>query len=148
MSVIDPEEIRTAVLATLDELATFWVVEGPESLTEQRLLQLAREAAKAPQLESFARYCEHLANQLPGVGVLADEPFTALRSQLDMAVSASEPVQARSQQKESKAPAAKKRGGGKSGVAKKVSTPIVLPLEDHAPAMVLEEPVLPNASIA
>lgn len=66
--------------AKLDELGTLWMVDGPGSLTEQRLIQLAALAQKDPAFAAVAKHVNALANERSKGKLIAEEPFTALHA--------------------------------------------------------------------
>ncbi|WP_263419112.1 chemotaxis protein CheA [Terriglobus albidus] len=71
--------VADQLAARLDELATLWMVDGPGSLTEQRLIQLAALAQKDPAFAEIAKRANALANDRSKGKMVAEEPFTAFQ---------------------------------------------------------------------
>jgi len=71
--------VADQLAARLDELATLWMVDGPGSLTEQRLIQLAALAQKDPAFAEIAKRANALANDRSKGKMIAEEPFTAFQ---------------------------------------------------------------------
>ncbi|MGO4212569.1 chemotaxis protein CheA [Terriglobus sp. 2YAB30_2] len=71
--------VADQLAARLDELATLWMVDGPGSLTEQRLIQLAALAQKDPAFAEIAKRANSLANDRSKGKMIAEEPFTAFQ---------------------------------------------------------------------
>ena len=76
------ESVREKLLARLNELSTAWMVDGPASLSEQKLVKLASLARQDPSLAAVAKRANALAG-CRSKEVLIDEPFTELRCMIN-----------------------------------------------------------------
>lgn len=75
--------IAEQLIARLDKLGMLWMVEGPGSLTEQRLIQLAALAQKDGAFPAIAQRVNELAAERSKGNMVLDEPFTELRKMLE-----------------------------------------------------------------